>query len=132
MDWYKNIKNILNHIGLANILHDEDISGPEVKVFERLVDIFYQNSFAEIKKETSKLRTYGLIKKEAGEEPYLRAVSNVKDRISMSKFRISNHKLMIENGRHFNLAKFDKKCPFCPNVEDETPISSFIVKLLEY
>ena len=120
LDWYKNIKNILNHIGLANILHDEDISGPEVKVFERLVDIFYQNSFAEIKKETSKLRTYGLIKKEAGEEPYLRAVSNVKDRISMSKFRISNHKLMIEKGRHLNLAKFDRKCPFCPNVEDET------------
>ena len=61
-----------------------------------------------------------LIKKEAGEEPYLRAVSNVKDRISMSKFRISNHKLMIEKGRHLNLAKFDRKCPFCPNVEDET------------
>ena len=72
------------------------------------------------KKLTFISRTYGLIKKEAGEEPYLRAVSNVKDRISMSKFRLSNHKLMIEKGRHLNLAKFERKCPFCPNVEDET------------
>ena len=27
---------------------------------------------------------------------------------------------MIEKGRYLNQAKFDRKCPFCPNVEDET------------
>ena len=37
----------------------------------------------------------------------------------MSKFRLPNHKLMIEKGRHLNIAKPDRKCPFCPNVEDE-------------
>ena len=38
----------------------------------------------------------------------------------MSKFRLSNHKLMIEKGRHLNLEKEQRICPFCPNVEDET------------
>ena len=119
LEWYKNIKNILNRIGLGNILSG-DVSNPEVEVFKRLVDIFYQNTFAEIKKESSKLRTYSIVKMEAGEEPYLRFVKNVKDRISMSKFRLSNHKLMIEKGRHLNIERIDRKCPFCPAVEDET------------
>ena len=51
LEWYKNIKNILNCIGLGNILSG-DVSNPEVEVFKRLVDIFYQNTFAEIKKES--------------------------------------------------------------------------------
>ena len=118
MDWYKNIKLLLNHIGLGNILNSEE-SNPEILVYKRLVDIFYQNAFAEIAQETSKLRTYSLVKKEAGEEPYLKTVKNIKDRISMTKFRLSNHTLMIEKGRHLNLDKADRKCPFCLSFEDE-------------
>ena len=34
----------------------------------------------------------------------------------MTKFRLSNHKLMIEKGRHRNL---DKTMRICPSVEDE-------------
>ena len=37
----------------------------------------------------------------------------------MSKFRLSNHKLMIEKGRHRNLDKTMRICPFCSAVEDE-------------
>ena len=37
----------------------------------------------------------------------------------MAKFRLSNHKLMIEKGRHLNLLKVDRKCPFCSAFEDE-------------
>ena len=108
----------MNNIGLGNLLRS-DVLNPEVDVFKRLVDIFHQSSFTEIDKQSIKLRTYSTAKKEAGEEPYLRFVKNVKDRISMSKFRLSNHKLMIEKGRHLNIAKPDRKCPFCPDMEDE-------------
>ena len=66
MDWYKNIKLLLNHIGLGNILNSEE-SNPEIIVNKRLVDIFHQNAFAEIAQETSKLRSYSLVKKKAGE-----------------------------------------------------------------
>ena len=38
----------------------------------------------------------------------------------MTKFRLSNHKLMIEKGRHLNLEISERKCHFCHSVEDET------------
>ena len=118
-EWYKNIELLMNHLGLGYILRG-NISTPEVVVHKRIVDIFHQKSFSEISQESSKLRTYSLIKKEAGREPYLLSVKNVEDRISMTKFRLSNHKLMIEKGRHLNMALNERKCPFCPAVEDET------------
>ena len=37
----------------------------------------------------------------------------------MTKFRLSNHKLSIENGRHQGLDKNARICPFCSSVEDE-------------
>ena len=37
----------------------------------------------------------------------------------MTKLRLSNHELMIEKGRHSNLAISERKCPFCHLVEDE-------------
>ena len=119
MEWYKNLKSLLNYTGLGNILHGEE-SNPEVIVYKRLVDMFHQNVFTEIAQETSKLRTYSLVKREVGEEPYLKAVKNIKDRISMTKLRLSNHCLMIENGRHLNLERSERKCPFCLSLEDET------------
>ena len=92
---------------------------PETLVFKKCIDIFHRRSFTEITGENSKLRTYGIFKKEVREEPYLRIVKNVRERISMSKFRLSNHKLMIEKGRHRNLDKTMRICPFCTSVEDE-------------
>ena len=117
-EWNRNIRNILNNIGLGNILNG-DTSRPEVEVFKRLADIFHQNAFTGISRESSKLRTYSLLKKEAGEEPYLYFVKNINDRMSMTKFRLSNHRLMIEKGRHMNIEREERKCPFCPTVEDE-------------
>ena len=118
-EWYKNIESLLNHSGLGYILSGNEIS-PEVVVHKRIVDIFHQRAFAEISRENSKLRTYSLTKSEAKREPYLLSVKNIEDRISMTKFRLSNHKLMIEKGRHLKMALNERKCPFCPVVEDET------------
>ena len=75
------------------------------------------------------MRTYGILKSEVREEPYLRTVRNVKDRISMTKFRLSNHTLMIEKGRHQNLERHDRICPLCPLVEDEI---HFLTKCVAY
>ena len=38
----------------------------------------------------------------------------------MTKFRLSNHQLAIETGRHNNTPKDCRFCPFCPGrIEDE-------------
>ena len=119
LKWNENIKLYLDNVGLRCILIGNK-KEPENRVFQRNIDIFHQKAFAEISNESSKLRTYGLIKSELGEEPYLGIVGNIKDRVSMTRFRLSNHKLMIEKGRHRGLEKDMRICPFCTSVEDET------------
>ena len=86
----------------------------------RLMDKFHQNSFANINHPNSKLRTYGLLKATIGLEDYLTANRNTKYRNHLTKFRLSNHTLMIVVGRHQKLPKTQRFCPFCPQlVEDK-------------
>ena len=84
------------------------------------MDIFRQNAFESINNEDSKLRTYSVIKKRVGIEPYLKEIRNPQLRFELSKFRLSNHKLMIEVGRHNNIPRMNRFCPFCQEtMEDE-------------
>ena len=53
-------------------------------------------------------------------EKYLTEIKNVQLRSKYTKFRLSNHKLMIEKGRYTGLKPAERLCPFCLNVtEDE-------------
>ena len=63
-------------------------------------NFFHQHAFENIHREQSKLRTYALVKTEIGFEKYLSEIKNPFLRIEMTKFRLSNHNLMIEIGRH--------------------------------
>ena len=90
------------------------------KIYEKLVDIFHRESFETIQSDDSKLRTYSLFKKKKGFEPYLSEIKNLSLRTKTTKLRLSNHKLMIEVGRHQGINKNNRFCPFCPgHVEDE-------------
>ena len=61
-----------------------------------------------------------MFKTEIGYEKYLTEITSVQERIAFSKFRLSNHTLMIEKGRHLKLERNQRICPFCPeHVEDE-------------
>ena len=85
-------------------------------------DIFNQNSLEIIREPSSKLRTYSIFKRGAGFEDYLVQVKNVVERQLITRFRLSNHRLMVEVGRHQNIENVeDRVCPFCPGkVEDES------------
>ena len=91
------------------------------KISQRLTDVFHQESFESMRGEKSKLRTYALFKKQTGLEPYLSEISNTLIRNCVTRFRLSNHKLMIEVGRHQGLENREERvCPFCPqSIEDE-------------
>ena len=89
-------------------------------LFQRLNDIFHQHEFHDMNRETSKLRTYKILKTKIGYESYLSDIENVNHRIALTKFRLSNHNLKIESGRHQGIGKNKRFCPFCPNhIEDE-------------
>ena len=118
--WTGKIKSCLSINGMQNLFSNNGQIEVHKVYFTRIVDIFHQNSFADIRREDSKLRTYALIKTDTGIERYLNHIKNTKDRIMFTKFRLSNHNLMIEKGRHRNIDKSLRFCPFCPNiVEDE-------------
>ena len=123
LPWLTNIKTILQTYNME--CHpNQHTEYPFIHklIHKRQCDIFYQNAFQTINNTESKLRTYSLIKTKAGCEEYLNVIRNTTTRQSLTKFRLSNHILNIEKGRH-TTPKTPKElrfCPFCPTeVENE-------------
>ena len=119
--WQQRICDDFFTIGLGNIfLAVNNIKHVENIYFQRATDLFHQTALAEIKSDKSKLRTYGLLKTDVGYENYLSEITSINDRTMLTKFRLSNHTLMIEKGRHLGINKYKRHCQFCPDhVEDE-------------
>ena len=82
----------------------------------RYVQIHFTKRHLELE-ITSKLRTYAIFKKDIGFEKYLYNIKNPTSRAILTKFRLSNQKLMIEVGRYTNIPKEMRFCHFCPNME---------------
>ena len=121
--WLHRIKQTLESNEMSNV-YDEIPNSvyPFVhkNFFEKLKENFHKTAFDQIKSESSKLRTYSLFKTEVGIEKYLSDMKNVANRILVTKFRLSNHRLMIEVGRHNKIPRDRRFCPFCPDlIEDE-------------
>lgn len=121
LDWNESIVKLLSEQGMQYIATE---TTPNISnaFFGRAKDIFHQETFSSIKNPEAKLRTYSLIKYEIGREDYLTQIRNTKRRQMLSKFRLSNHKLMIEVGRHMKpkLPKEQRICQLCnQGIEDE-------------
>ena len=119
LTWQNQIKNTLTINGMLDHFLNND-KRTHTFAFQRLCDIFHKNTLQDIKRESSKLRTYSLLKTQIGYETYLSQVQNIEHRTALTKFRLSNHCLNIETGRHKRINKNNRFCPFCPNyIEDE-------------
>ena len=119
LNWSTRIKNTLEEIGMYDAYLEQNRNA-HITIFQRLIDTFHQNAFSEIGRESSKLRTYHIIKTKIGYEDYLNEIQNIEARVAFTKFRLSNHSLMIEIGRHQRIDKSLRHCPFCPSeIEDE-------------
>ena len=90
----------------------------EDKLKQYIKDIFL--NIWKSKLETSiKGETYKSFKDQMSYEPYLNYL-NRKHRRALVKFRISDHKLMIEEGRHKRIPRENRWCKFCTSeIEDE-------------
>ena len=118
LNWPNMTKSKLAEIGMMQSFQGDH--NTHEKAFTRMCDIFHQETFTTITNVSSKLRTYSKFKKAIGFETYLTNINNVKNRVTLTKFRLSNHTLMIEKGRHQGIDKNLRFCPFCPNsIEDE-------------
>ena len=120
LTWISGIKNVLETNGMLCFFQNSYRNTPIAykNLFQRLIDQFHQNAFETIRKEDSKLRTYALFKKNIGIESYLVEIRNPETRSAITKFRLSNHCLMIETGRYTNIPKESRFCPFCENLPE--------------
>ena len=77
------------------------------------------------------MRTYGKIKTGVKMEPYLMSKLNKSEKIQISKFRVGDHNLHMETGRHCKpKTPIDKRtCCNCNEVEDKV---HFLVDCLLY
>ena len=127
--WVTEIESILTGNGLGNLFRENtQINTRSIAAILslRLTDMFHQNAFSTINDEDSKLRTFGIIKSSIGLEKYLKKVKNLKHRISLSRLRLSSHRLMIETGRHKKIAASERFCSFWQTpIEDEI---HFVIK----
>ena len=123
LPWIETIKERLSTIGMRENFLDPSSQrhqGTHKHFYKRLSDIHHQNAITIINDESSKLRTYALLKNKPGMSAYITEISSTKDRVALSKSRLSNHKLHIETGRFCNLDETRRVCPFCKNqVENE-------------
>ena len=110
--WISTNKNLLDKIGIGSTTLFESIK----IIFGRMKDIFHQESFSDLMRIDSKLRTFGKIKTNVGMEKYLLSSIKLGERNAISKLRLSNHDLMIEKGRHWKIDKSLRFCPFCPDL----------------
>ena len=126
LNWITSVDKTLTDIGLG-YLSREGTERNILRILEqRLIDIYHQDAFGSMKNSNSKLRTYSSIKTKIGIENYLLNIKNLDYRKSLTQLRLSNHKLMIEIGRHQKIAALNRLCTFCKNeVEDEV---HFVVK----
>ena len=83
LEWSTKVKSCLEQNGMLSSCTREPphpCLNTRTKLYKRLADVFYQSAF-EI-------------------ENYLITTRNINVGVCLTKFRLSNHKLMIETGRH--------------------------------
>ena len=133
LEWSTKVKSRLEQNGMLSSYTRAPLHpclNTHTKLYKRLSDVFYQSAFESINKQDSKLRTYSLIKESVEIENYLITTRNINARVGLTQFRLSNHKLMIETGRHQKVPKTERFCPFCYGmIEDEI---HFLINCKQY
>ena len=81
---------------------------------QEVYSTLYFDSFQnKLNKTESKLRSYNLVKTNYGKEAYLSEIKSSNTRRSISKIRLSDHKLPIETGRRMGISCENRICNMC-------------------
>ena len=127
LQWTSKLKDILQRHGLGYIWEHQFISEQTITlksylntIIMRLRDNYIQTTLSHIRSQP-KLRTYCLLKNDFLMEHYLLNIRNIKTRVAVSKFRLSDHRLAIETGRYERprVDPKDRICPVCKVTQDE-------------
>ena len=119
--------NLLNTTENISKILDE-IEGRHTDLFEtknskikNYVDKVFQKEWNNNINISSKSDTYRLFKEKPKMEEYLKHIKDIRYIKTLTKFRLSDHKLMIEEGRKKRprINRADRLCLLCSKLEDE-------------
>lgn len=112
--WFMKVKSILDECGMSNILHCQNFNKKWLvkSVKLKLCDQFQQKWSSDCN-NSSKGISYRLFTNDFQLQYYLRSNLCKKNKIILSKFRTSNHRLPIENGRWQNIDRNERLCNLC-------------------
>ena len=119
--WGLKVKQLLDDLGFSYLWNNSDITSLQLNLLlGHVYDQYYQSWYAELN-QSHKLLYYNMIKSQVGLEKYLGCVTNNRQRIELTKFRCSAHRLAIEEGRYRNIDRNERICVHCNMgiVEDE-------------
>ena len=105
--------------------HEFYIEIPFSLIKQRLFDSYYQSWYSDIN-NSSRLKTYSLIKHEFIFENYLDYITNKRLRIALTRLRTSSHSLAIEEGR-YNNTQIDNRLCKCQMIVIENEYHFMIV-----
>ena len=122
-NWSLNVKHLLETSGFAHVwIYPESVNSDLfLPIFLlRLKDMYISNWRSDLEASTS-LLLFKELKINFEISDYLLCLRNVKNRIVLSRLRLSSHKLAIEKGRHLNVERNQRKCIYCDlnEIEDE-------------
>ena len=118
--WFSFVLNMKQLLLGPNAGNDPP-SKREISLIKRELVTRFEEAWFKKLSVACKLRTYRTFKLRFGMETYLQTIKNSDVRASLTKFRASAHRLMIEAGRHQKLNLEDRVCPMCDlgAIEDE-------------
>lgn len=126
--WYTYIQQIVNDCKLTNSeISQTSCKKLNIKFTENTSNYYNKLLYDDLnrieskdQKSLNKLRTYRLFKYECKYENYLDVIINPAQRRIVTKFRLSDHSLEIEKGRHQNILERDRICKLCTlDIENE-------------
>ena len=114
--------NFFTYINKFNLSHNDFTNASKKDITRSCHDNYDRYWLNEIRSNSPKATTYVTFKSSINTEKYLISLKNKKQKNTLSRFRLSNHELLIEKGRHMRpkLERTDRRCFFCQDeVEDE-------------
>ncbi len=118
-EWLKCIENTLMDCGMQEIwLDQQQLHKTSYNMFKKQYKFklkeVYIGKWKKLLEGSSKCSLYRNFKTELCSEKYLCKLSEPFSRY-ICNFRVSNHKLPIEVGRHRKIERIKRICPFCDN-----------------
>lgn len=113
--YHSNLHDIFDFYNINNYNNDlvSKFSNPLLAKYEHTMKEVYAKFWNNSVIHSRKLEFYHNFKSRYESEPYLEVIRTFDKRRTLTKLRISNHKLAIETGRYTKTAIDDRICLFC-------------------